>query len=90
MSPRGGDRGGRKPKLSEKGLRSRQSLNCRIDADIFDWIKAQSESTGLSVGELTDLAFETLQEYPEKLTLQENEAQEALSDDASPQETSLN
>ena len=42
------------------------------------------------MGELTDLAFETLQEYPEKLTLQENEAQEALSDDASPQETSLN
>lgn len=67
MSPRGGWRGGGRPKLENKGLRPRQSLNCRIDADIHDWIKQQSEQTGLSVGELTDLAFESLQEHPEKL-----------------------
>ncbi len=65
MSPRGGNRGGGRPPLATKGQKARQTLNCRIDADLYDWIKIQSERSGLSVGELTDLAFSTLQAHPE-------------------------
>ena len=66
MSPRGEKKAGGRPPLITKGQKARQTLNCRVDADLYDWIKAQSERSGVSLGELTDLAFTIMQEHPER------------------------
>ncbi len=65
MAPRGGDRGGRRP-LKTQGD-PRLSFTCRIRESNRNWIKQEAERTGWSVGELTDLAIESLREQPEKL-----------------------
>lgn len=65
MSPRGGDRGGRRPLKTEGD--PRLSFTCRIKESNKNWIKSESERTGWSIGELADLAVEILQKHPEEL-----------------------
>ncbi len=67
MSPRGGDHGGRKPTLESKGMKPRQPLNCRVDAESNEWIKQTSESKSISTGQLIDAAIKALRSNPEHL-----------------------
>jgi len=80
MSPRGGWRGGGRPKLQDKGLKPRQTLSCRIDPEAYDWLQQTAQESPLSVGEIIDLAIFTLKEHPEKLANQEDDTKEYFSD----------
>ena len=62
--PRGGDRGGRRPKLSE--TEKRRVLNCRVRPDHYEWLVSERERTNKSTGEIVDLALETLKQSPKK------------------------
>lgn len=62
-SGRGGKRegAGRKPKKGPTKLRT-----VRLKADIADWLEVESKRTGLSQGDIVDVAVEVLQKHPEE------------------------
>lgn len=62
---RGGWRGGGRPPKTA-GVK-RILLGCRVKEDIRQWLYAEKDRTGQSVGELVDLAVEVLQEHPDRL-----------------------
>lgn len=62
---RGGKRkGAGRPRKSDE---PRLHFACRMKESNREWIKAESERTGYSMGELVDVAVEVLQEHPENL-----------------------
>ena len=65
--PRGGWRGGGRPPKT-KGVK-RTLLGCRVKDEVRNWLYSEKERTGYSIGELVDLAVETLQKCPEKLPI---------------------
>ena len=67
--PRGGWRGGGRPKKDEGTVR--ELLGCRVKSPVKDWLYSEKERTGRSVGEIVDVAVELLQEHPERLTVEE-------------------
>lgn len=62
--PRGGNRPGSGRKLKDDA--PREVLNCRVRKDTKDWFTSERERTGRSLGELVDLAADTLQASPKK------------------------
>ncbi len=60
--PRGGWRGGGRPPKTE-GVK-RTLLGCRVKDDVKNWLYAEKDRTGASVGEIVDLAVTVLQETP--------------------------
>jgi hypothetical protein len=62
--PRGGWRGGGRPPKAE-GIK-RDLLGCRVLPENKAWLYAERDRTGKSVGEIVDLAIDTLQASPKK------------------------
>lgn len=69
MTPRGGKRegAGRPTRADKEGKQPKVILSCRVEQETKDFLQAEEERTGWSIGELTDLAIERLQEHPESL-----------------------
>jgi hypothetical protein len=67
MTPGGKREGaGRKPRLEREGKPPKALLGCRVEQSSFDFIQEQKDQSGLSPGEIVDIAIETLKEHPEK------------------------
>lgn len=62
--PRGGWRGGGRPKLGEN---KKQSVNIRVTPDDLAWAKQSAQESGLSLSALFALALACLRKHQEEL-----------------------
>jgi len=60
--PRGGYRGGVKPKLPNS--KKRMHVTCRLKPENKEWIESQKYLSSKSVGEIIDMAIEILKLSP--------------------------
>jgi hypothetical protein len=78
MSPRGEKKAGGRPAMADE--LKRQTLTCRVAPETKHWLDTQKEQVGKGIGELVDLAVETLQKHPEEFPM-DTTIEEASSDE---------